>query len=72
MLHLDVDHKTDDYGLGVAAHEFVHLIEFKYDMNEEQWSSEASAQAAMVVNGYLSDLPGVADYFRHQDRQLTG
>lgn len=72
VIHLDVDHNSDDYGLGVAAHEFVHMIEYNYDTMEEQWSSEAAAEAAMVVNGYYSDLPAVGSYFRNLHHPLTG
>ena len=72
VLHLDVDHFSDDYGLGIAAHEFVHLIEFNYDRDEQMWASEASAQAAMVLNGFLSDLPSVGNYFNNLYRPVTG
>lgn len=64
MLHMASNGTaTDsDYMLGVAAHELVHLITWKYDKQEEGWLDESLAEAAMVNAGYLTDLPAAKAY----------
>lgn len=64
MLHMASNGTaTDsDYMLGVAAHELIHLIAWKYDKQEEGWLEESLAEAAMVNAGYLTDLPAAKAY----------
>jgi hypothetical protein len=60
MLHLNSQGQNppeSDYMLGVVAHEFVHLIEYRYDKIDEGWAHEALAEAAMTNAGYFTDLP---------------
>ncbi|MEZ4224757.1 MAG: hypothetical protein R3B13_27645 [Polyangiaceae bacterium] len=65
MLHLNVKANQapdSDYMLGVVAHEFVHLIGWKYDGAEEGWLSESLAESAMVKAGYMTDLVAAQGY----------
>jgi len=65
MLHLNSEgqFKPDsDYMLGVVIHEFVHLINWKYDKGEEGWLNEALAESAMTLGGYMTDLPAGKQY----------
>ncbi|GMV11782.1 MAG: hypothetical protein AMXMBFR56_00060 [Polyangiaceae bacterium] len=65
MLHMNAkggQAPASEYMLGVAAHELVHLIAWKYDPQEEGWLEEAMAEAAMVVAGYMTDLPAAKAY----------
>ncbi|MBC8233855.1 hypothetical protein H8E77_30265 [bacterium] len=39
-------------GLGVVAHEFQHLIHWRYDPNEEIWINEGCSDYAMFLCGY--------------------
>lgn len=67
MLHLNSEgqFKPDsDYMLGVVIHEFVHLINWKYDKNEEGWLNEALAESAMTLGGYMTDLPAGKQYVK--------
>ncbi len=67
MLHLNSDgqFKPDtDYMLGVVIHEFVHLINWKYDTSEEGWLNEALAESAMTLGGYMTDLPVGKQYVK--------
>ncbi len=67
MLHLNSEgqFKPDsDYMLGVVIHEFVHLINWKYDKSEEGWLNEALAESAMTLGGYMTDLPAGKKYVK--------
>lgn len=57
MLHLDAVRMdpTNEYMLGVVAHEFVHLLASQYG-TEDVWLSETLAEAGMAMTGYLGDL----------------
>ncbi|MDB4930862.1 MAG: putative repeat protein [Myxococcaceae bacterium] len=57
MLHLDAVRMdpTNEYMLGVVAHEFVHMLASQYG-TEDVWLSETLAEAGMVLTGYLGDL----------------
>jgi hypothetical protein len=60
MLHLNAtgaNAPDSDYMLGVVIHEFVHLINYRYDPNDEGWLNESLAEAAMTLGGYKTDLP---------------
>jgi len=65
MLHMNVKASKapdSEYMLGVAAHEFVHLIGWKYDKSEEGWLDESLAESAMVQAGYMTDLAAAKAY----------
>ncbi|MDP8223042.1 MAG: hypothetical protein P9L99_06765 [Candidatus Lernaella stagnicola] len=64
MVHLDptVNDPGDDYMLGVAAHEFNHMLQMVHDVNETAWLSESLAEAAMIVTGYDTDTGWLADF----------
>lgn len=62
-----------EYMLGVIAHEFTHLIYLNHDLNEESWLEETTAEAAMVLCGYLGDLQGwvANDFAANPNQSLT-
>jgi hypothetical protein len=45
---------TDDYTLGVVAHELQHLIHYHYDSNESVWANEGFSELAPLLLGYTS------------------
>jgi len=47
---------SEEYMLGVIAHEFQHMIHINHDPNEEGWMDETLAEASMVAAGYYGDL----------------
>jgi len=69
MLHLEATQSppAGDYMLGVVAHEFNHMIQMTYDLNEAMWLSEALAEAAMLVTGYNTDAAWLADFVANPD-----
>ena len=65
MLHMDPTGPSpadSDYMLGIIIHEFVHLINYKYDTAEEGWLNETLAESAMALGGYNTDLPTAQAY----------
>ncbi len=42
---------SGDYMLAVAAHEFEHMIHWKYDDNEDSWVNEGLAEMGMWIYG---------------------
>ncbi|MCD4775994.1 MAG: hypothetical protein K8S15_08075 [Candidatus Aegiribacteria sp.] len=59
---------SGDYMLAVAAHEFEHLIHWKYDDDESTWVDEGMAELAMWFYGH----PDVITSFNnHPDNNLT-
>ncbi len=65
MLHMDPTGPSaadSDYMLGIIIHEFVHLINYKYDTSEEGWLNETLAESAMAIGGYNTDLPTAQAY----------
>jgi len=65
MLHMDPTGPSpadSDYMLGIIIHEFVHLINYKYDTGDEGWLSEALAESAMALGGYNTDLATAQAY----------
>ncbi len=54
MIYLDVDplDTAGTQGLSVLAHEFQHLIHWRYDTNEEIWVNEGCADYAVFLCGY--------------------
>ncbi len=71
MLYLDCDDPSDDYYLGIIAHEFQHLIHWQYDRNEEGWISESLSEVAMILCGYYTDKKHVIRYLNNTDRPLV-
>ncbi len=67
MLHMDPTGPSpadSDYMLGIIIHEFVHLINYKYDTSDEGWLSEALAESAMALGGYNTDLKTAQQYVK--------
>ena len=54
MIYLDVDplDPGSSQGLSVLAHEFQHLIHWRYDTNEEIWVNEGCSDYATFLCGY--------------------
>ncbi|HHT9126080.1 MAG TPA: hypothetical protein ACFYD6_09715 [Candidatus Brocadiia bacterium] len=71
ILYLDCDQSSDDYHLGVIAHEFHHLIQWSYDKNEVSWISESMAEVSMVICGYYTDKPKVSAYLGYTNQPLV-
>jgi hypothetical protein len=61
---------TNEFTYGVLAHEFVHMIQFSTDQNDNTWLTEGFADVGMFLNGY-----GVGNhdwaYVQEPDLQLT-
>src|SRR5215213_5422304 len=61
---------ADPYIYGVLAHEFVHMIQFASDANDDTWITEGFAEVGSFLNGY-----GVGNfdhaYVADPDLQLT-
>ena len=74
ILYLNAKGSTgpaSDYMLSVLAHEFQHLIHYRYDQQEESWINEALSEAAMTACGYFTDKAHLAHYCRHTERPLV-
>jgi hypothetical protein len=57
-----------DYMLGVAAHEFEHMIHFNTDPNEESWADEGLAELAMWLFGHPDNI---SSFNSNPDNSLT-
>jgi len=57
-----------DYMLGVAAHEFEHLIHFNTDPNEDSWVDEGLAELAMWLFG---NPDNISSFNTNPDNSLT-
>ncbi len=57
-----------DYMLAVAAHEFEHMIHWKYDENEATWADEGLAELAMWLYG---NPDNIASFNSNPDNNLT-
>lgn len=55
---------------GVLAHEFVHMIQFASDTNDDTWMIEGFAEVGSFLNGYYSSLYDW-QYAENPDLQLT-
>jgi hypothetical protein len=42
----------DEYTYATLAHEFVHMIQFPTDRNDESWITEGFAEVGAFINGY--------------------
>ncbi len=73
MLHVDAVRMdpTNEYMLGVVAHEFVHLLAFQYG-DEDVWLSEMIAEAGMAATGYLGDVRLARTFAGHPTSPLVG
>ena len=59
-----------DYTYSTLAHEFVHMIQFPADRNDESWVNEGFAEVGAFLNGY--DVGGWDwAYSEEPDLQLT-
>jgi hypothetical protein len=70
MINADNQDPADPYIYGVLAHEFVHMIQFASDANDDTWITEGFAEVGSFLNGY-----GVGNfdyaYVADPDLQLT-
>jgi hypothetical protein len=71
ILFLDCEYPSDDYHLGIIAHEFQHLIHWRYDRNETNWFSESLSEVAMILCGYYTDKKHVIRYLNNTDSPLV-
>ncbi|MFN3468012.1 MAG: hypothetical protein ACK4WF_09985, partial [Candidatus Brocadiales bacterium] len=71
MLYVDAHDPTSEYHLGVLAHEFQHLIHWRYDPEEEGWVNEALSEVCMIICGYYTDERHVETFLKHTDRALV-
>ncbi|MBI5502647.1 MAG: hypothetical protein HY907_20545 [Deltaproteobacteria bacterium] len=58
------------YMIGVMAHEFHHMLQWGRDPAEEAWLSESMAETAMLLTGYLSDVPAANAWARNPTNPL--
>jgi hypothetical protein len=70
ILYLDCEDPSDDYHLGVIAHEFQHLIHWQYDPKETKWLGESLSEVAMILCGYYTDEKKVIRYLNNMDSPL--
>jgi hypothetical protein len=61
---------TREFTYGVLAHEFVHMIQFSTDQNDNTWLTEGFADVGMFLNGYSVGNHDWA-YVQDPDLQLT-
>ena len=70
MINADNQDPADPYIYSVLAHEFVHMIQFASDSNDDTWITEGFAEVGSFINGY-----GVGNfdyaYAADPDLQLT-
>ncbi len=65
-----VDIGSDDY-FDVVSHEFLHMIQWNIDRNEQTWINEGLAELSTTINGYGgSDF--LPSYLNNTDTSLTG
>ncbi len=71
ILYLDCEDPSDDYHLGIIAHEFQHLIHWQYDPKETDWLGESLSEIAMILCGYYTDQKHVIRYLNNTDSPLV-
>jgi hypothetical protein len=71
ILYLDCDDPSDEYHLGIIAHEFQHLIHWQYDRDEAGWIGETLSEVAMILCGYYTDKKHVIRYLNNTDSPLV-
>jgi hypothetical protein len=59
---------SGDYMISVIAHEFEHMIHWKYDENEESWVDEGMAELAMWFYGRPDNI---SSFNSNPDNDLT-
>ena len=70
ILYLDCENSSEDYGLGIIAHEFQHLIHWHYDRDEVGWVGESLSEVAMVLCGYDIEQNHIRKYLNNTDTPL--
>jgi hypothetical protein len=70
ILFLDCENPSDDYHIGIIAHEFQHLIHWQYDRDEVGWIGESLSEAAMILCGYYTDQNHIIGYLNNTDSPL--
>lgn len=70
ILYLDCENPSDDYHLGIIAHEFQHLIHWQYDRDEVGWIGESLSEVAMIMCGYYTDQNHIIRYLNNTDNPL--
>lgn len=70
ILYLDCEDPSDDYHLGIIAHEFQHLVHWQYDPKETKWVGESLSEIAMILCGYYTDQKHVIKYLNNTDSPL--
>ncbi len=70
ILYLDCENPSDDYHLGIIAHEFQHLIHWQYDRDEVGWIGESLSEVAMILCGYHTDQNHIIRYLNNTDSPL--
>jgi hypothetical protein len=56
--------------ISILAHEFLHLIHWGGDPDEESWVNESCSEAAMVICGYHTDINWLNDYLSNPSVSL--
>jgi hypothetical protein len=59
---------ASDYMLGVAAHEFQHMIHYNYDTDESTWANEGLSELAMWLFGHPDTI---SSFNGNPDNSLT-
>jgi len=62
---------ASDYNMAVIAHEFQHMIHWNFDVDEESWINESLSEAAMMVNGYYTDIEFIQYFLQQPDKTLA-
>jgi len=70
MVSADNQVLGDSYVYAVLAHEFVHMIQFPTDRNDNTWMIEGFAEVGAFINGYNPGVFGQR-YASKPDLQLT-
>ncbi len=60
-----------EYMLSIIAHEFQHLVHYRWDANEDAWVGEAMSEASMALCGYFTDTELVRQFAFAPDTALV-
>lgn len=60
-----------DYGIGTAAHEFTHLIQYGIDLNESSWMDEGFASFTEFAAGFGQSGDLLDAFARYPETSLT-
>lgn len=69
-LNADAVRLNSDFTYGVLAHEFVHMILWNVDANEQTWMNEGFAEIGAMLNGYAVGGVDLA-YLNNPDLTLS-